>query len=178
VARRVQGPPPGREAWFTPVAFGNAKALPEDRIRVKLRYPTEGDRRRASSAAIRMEMGTAQGATGDGPVVVKGGSVEQQIELILTEHVVEVEGYEDAAGRPITTGAQLYEYGERDIADEVYTELRAGLALQEVEKKTSDESPASPPPTPVPSDGTAPSAESSAPTSSEDTTQTSPTSSQ
>ena len=56
-------------------------------------------------------------------------------------HVVEVTGYENAAGEAIKTGEDLFTHGEQVFIDSVVGELRTGMSLLSEEKKDLDELP-------------------------------------
>lgn len=169
--RRVQGPPPGAEAWFTPTALGNDKAPDGGRVRVNLRYPTEADKRRIdkTAAVVTFHIGEdgklKTNEDGSYSFSVKDSDTEKAKKVLLEMFVVDVEGYEMAGGAPITNGGELFEHGETEIVDEVADELRNGLYLLAQEKKTYKDSPGSSHPEQDRSLGTAENADdSSSPT--------------
>ena len=58
---------------------------------------------------------------------------------IFEKRVSEVHGLSDIRNRPIMTGAELFENGEQDQIDDVYSALTKASQLRKGLKKSSDE---------------------------------------
>ena len=155
MARRVPGPAPGLEYPFTP-------DVPGEPVRIILRRPTEAIKREYNrlSAPVEVALDDRGKPKGDtARMLPEAPRVRSERERWLLEQcVVRVEEYIGADGKPIATGAQLWEHGESEIFWPVVAELVTGASLTTEQKKTSEDSSHSTPPPPAQPPGTAESA--------------------
>lgn len=121
MARRVQGPVSGRVDWYTPEAEGNRLEPDKDRVRVRLRMPTEADKRLASSRSIgKRDI--------DGDEVRAGAYITMGQELART-CVVSVENYEKPDGALMVDGDDWADHAETSFVQEVGEVLFGALEL-------------------------------------------------
>ncbi|MFH2002247.1 MAG: hypothetical protein ABIK28_21425 [Planctomycetota bacterium] len=151
MARIASGGPVGGQITYTFRALGNRDAPAGDRVTVGLRFPSEGDKRRA----IRAELAARKG---DGKAVGSDEYYDLWTLSMMRLSVAEVHGYDrmaDGATVPIKTAEDFYEHAEPDFFRELMQVLDGEVSLTEEEKKTSDEPPASLNEAQGPSSGTA-----------------------
>lgn len=138
MARRVQGPPPGQEDWYTPIAYGNDRET--EPVKVRLRFPTESDKRQATIKAARIDATLVPSENIDAAnLPLSMGWLVAMQEVLIQRCVLEVQNYEDASGQPIKNGQDLAQHGEDSFIREIGDVLMRGIALTEAEKKTSDD---------------------------------------
>jgi hypothetical protein len=118
MARNLQTHKPGAERDYIPSAFGNDKE--NSPIKVVIKHPSEGDRRRIIS-----EMKVKVGANGEVETELKEQNI--WIEKALKQHVMKIENY-SIGGQAITNGVDLWEFGEQELIDELITEIMQGIS--------------------------------------------------
>ena len=151
--RKVQGPPSGAEYDYTPEVKG-------DPIVVRLKIPTEADKRRFGRVlrgAMKFDDSGEAVKDSDGNIAIE---IDQNVadrwqQAMLLGCVVSVTGYADNRGEPIRSGADLFEHGESEIVNLVVAEIQTGYTMLAEKKSASDKLSDSPSPTLPPSDGIA-----------------------
>lgn len=156
--RKVSGPPSGAEYDYTPEVDG-------DPIVVRLRIPTEADKRRfgrgfRSSIKFDDSGEAVKDSEGNVAVEIDDSIADRWRCAMLTDCVISVRDYADNRGKPIETGADLFEHGEAEIVNLVVAEIQTGYTMSDGKKSASSELSDSQPVTSPPSDGTVKNAES------------------
>ena len=145
MARTVNGPSAGATRWYTPSAFGNRQD--ENPVRVHMCNPSERERRE-----LYMDLGTQFDLDGDGnPINIRHNDkgAEKMQDAAIARHVVAIENYSAAGGKPITNAEELLEHGELPFLTEIAHEVLGALSLSKGERKNSEgSSPCSEPVTP------------------------------
>lgn len=155
MARRVPGRPGGKPWSFIPTAFGNAHEPTP--ITIVINNPTEA-RKRELFVAVEAEVARL---VADGMSRAHASAVAW-LSIPVLQCVVRVESYDNAAGEPITTAAELLEHGEIEVVTEVCNAIIGKHQLSDAEKKSSVSPSSSSSPETTPSPGTAVTAEPSA----------------
>ena len=126
-----------------PDVLGNRGAPTADQVRVRLRYLSEGEKRRAAAQLMRQVVTGGDGKQrveldDDGIPTVTHASAQAWKQQVLRSGVIAVEGYQrrgsDGEPIPIATADDLIEYGEAEIIEDVLCELWLGLALSDEQK--------------------------------------------
>ena len=153
----MKGPTPGIEREFVPEFDGNRNE--SEPVTVWIDQPTESTKR-ACQKDIRVELITdengkpARDENGEPRVAVDTSSSFRWNESVVRRCVTRVANYTDAAGKPISNGAELAEHGETEIVAEIAVEIMVGFGMTQEEKKDSGESSASSSAGTSPSNGT------------------------
>ena len=94
---------------------------------VWIKTPTEGVKRRIAHEGARFQFNP----TGEviDPGVIDMSQLIARQERFVRECVTKVEGYTDAAGRPIANGDDLAEHGSSDVLADVASEIEYSISL-------------------------------------------------
>ena len=130
---QVEGYPPGEERKYTPPDYPD--------LVVWIKTPTEGVKRRLAHAGARLKFDPT-GEVVDPGVIDMSALIDRQ-ERFVRECVIKVEGYKDAAGRPITNAEELIEHGASDVLADVASEIEYSVSLSAERAGKSDASPGS-----------------------------------
>ena len=123
MAYKIPGPAHDTVRWYVPDVEGNETRKGDQQVRVKLRHPTEGERRRFIADYHNKE-----------------GDVVAWQDHVLEACVLDVENYETASGAPIKTAEDLIKHGEVILVSNVAAEAASGYQLTEDQKKNSESS--------------------------------------
>jgi len=130
--RQVHGYPPGQVREYT--------VKIDDSIKVWIKSPTEGEKRRLSQEGEVIRFDTETGMVVD-VGMLRMDRIVAKHERFVRGFVEKVEGYTNAAGVPIVNGDDLAEHGDNDIVAEVALEVEKSLSLGAEAAKKSDASP-------------------------------------